>query len=598
MKHFKTPLIVAAIAASFSGVAAAQNFTIVPIETPASVQHAYGVALNDQGLAALHMRLPYAAEIDFDHISSFMLSDLGLPEDFDPETDELTYRQYISLVMRLEDRVNSVLNTQRLAFNFAGDYDGQTVRLPALLNPQGDGASSNDNSADHQFLGLNQNNVRVGIASAPYTRFDHTYQPPTPEEGETPDPVTISYAKRDFTSRGIWYDGQQLKLVEPLAQDILGGESAIFDINEHHVAVGFQSVALTPRSAEIWEKDCEKLADDPSSTITPYTCMWNIWHAEQRANVTNLPSYMGTPVASNGSIYDVEATVWQLDVQGNVISETRYAPLMERLEDDPQHFSTYAFAVNNNGIAVGQSWTYHDSGEEDEELTPASRVRLPVVFIDGETRAMTTHPDYLWGSAADINDDNIAVGYVLRMVQGQRRAIPFQYDVDTETFSELPAFFKGSSTYPKAVNNQGIVVGTAEIDYSLDTIRRQAGFYLDLNNLEQGLINLNDVVGCETTHFIVSADAINEQNQILVTSVIEQRTEDSDGLIVGEQVAQTLLLNPFNGDFEGCDDNEGGSGGGGSVAPIERQGASMHWPTLLGMFLLGGLITIRRKFRL
>lgn len=594
MKNFKTPVLAAAVMAALNGVAIAQNFTVEPIPTPESVQHMYGVALNDQGLATLHMRLPYNAEIDFDHISQFMLAEIGLTEDFDPETDELTYGQYIALVMRLEDRVNSVLNTQRIAFNFAGDYDGQTVSMPALLNPQGNGASSNENSADHQFLGLNQNNIRVGIASAPYTRFDHTYIPATSDD-EEPEPATISFAKRDFTSRGIWYDGTQLKMVEPLEQQILGGESAIFDISDNNIAVGFQSVGLTPRSAEIWEKDCKDLGDNPKSTITPYTCMWNIWHSEQRANVSNLPAYMGQPIASNGSIYDVEATVWQLDAQGNVISETRYAPLMERIEDDPQHFSTYAFAVNNNGIAVGQSWTYHISENEDEEITANARIRMPVVFIDGETRAMTTAPEYLWGTANDINDDNIAVGYVLQNIQGQRRAIPFSYDVDSDVFTVLPVFFKGSSTYPKAINNQGIVVGTAETDYSLDTIRRQAGFYLDLNNPEQGLINLNDVIGCETTHFIVSADAINEQNQILVTSVVEKRTTDSDGLIIGEQVAETLLLNPFNGDFEGCDDDDGGPSGGGNDDKVVRQGAAMHWPALIGMFLIGGLITIRRK---
>src|SRR5690554_1553437 len=197
MKNFKTPVLAAAVMAALNGVAIAQNFTVEPIPTPESVQHMYGVALNDQGLATLHMRLPYNAEIDFDHISQFMLAEIGLTEDFDPETDELTYRQYIALVMRLEDRVNSVLNTQRIAFNFAGDYDGQTVSMPALLNPQGNGASSNENSADHQFLGLNQNNIRVGIASAPYTRFDHTYIPATSGD-EEPEPVTISFAKRDL----------------------------------------------------------------------------------------------------------------------------------------------------------------------------------------------------------------------------------------------------------------------------------------------------------------------------------------------------------------------------------------------------------------
>lgn len=581
MKQFKTRLLVATVAASLSGAAAAQNYTVQPIVTPESVQNTYGVALNDQGLAALHMRMPLAAEINFDLIDDTVLAQVGISTDFDPATDELTYQQYIALVQRLEDRVNGSLTTLRLAVNFAGDYDGQTVALPALLNSAGNGASSQLNSADHQFLGLNQNNIRVGIASAPYTRFEHTFQPEAQEGGDTPEPVTINYATREFTSRAMWYDGTNYQLLSPAEQTILGGESGLFDINENNVAVGFQSVAITPQ-AQTRIDTCSDTTSEPSSSTTLYTCVWGAWHTYQGGTASNLSSFNGTQLATNGSIYDVHATVWQLDAQGAVISETTYAPLMERLEDDEFHWSTYAYAVNNNGIAVGQSWTYYGA-----EPVVGGRIKMPAIFVNGETRAVTTSEDYLWGAATDINDDDIAIGYVLQNIQGTRRAVPFSYSVTDDTFTTLPTLFVGSATYPNAINNQGIIVGSAEIDTQIDSARRRIGYYFDLNNPDQGLIDLNEAIGCDSDYFIVSAESVNEQNQILVTATKERQYTDENGDVRSEQVAESLILNPESGEFTGCTSEED---------RIVRQGAVTTPWGLACMLLIGGLITLRRKF--
>ncbi|SFR40338.1 Protein of unknown function [Pseudidiomarina maritima] len=581
MKQFKTQILVATIAASLSGMAAAQNYTVQRITTPDTVQNAYGVAINDQGLTALHMRMPLAAELDFNLISDSLLAESGISTEFDPTTDELTYRQYLALVQRLDDRFNGALTSLRLAVNFAGDYDGQSVSMPALLNTAGDGASSQLNSADHQFLGLNQNNIRVGIASAPYTRFDHTYQPEAQEGQETPDPVTINYARRDFTSRALWYDGTNHQLLEPTEQTLLGGESGLFDINENNVAVGFQSVALTPQ-AQTRIASCLEFESDPSSAATPYTCAWGAWHTYQNGTASNLSSFNGAQLSTNSTIYDVHATVWQLDAQGGVVSQTTYAPLMERLEDDEFVWSTYAYAVNNNGIAVGQSWTYFGA-----EPVVGGRIKMPAIFVDGETRPVTTNEDYLWGAATDINDDDIAIGYVLQNIQGTRRAVPFTYSVQDDTFTTLPTLFNGSATYPNAINNQGIIVGSAEVDTQIDSTRRRAGYYFDLNNPEQGLINLNEAIGCDSDYFIVSGDSINEQNQILVTATTEREYTDENGDVRREQVAETLILNPESGEFTGCTTEED---------KIVRQGAAVSPWGIFSMLLIGGLITLRRKF--
>lgn len=583
MKLFKKRLLAASVAAVACSSAIAQsNYDFQAITTPETVRSTFGVAINDLGLVTFLARTPREAEIDFNYLNPSALTAAGIPTDFDPETDTLTRAQYYQLVSRLVDRSNVDITSLRIATDFAGEYDGQTVRLLALLNEAGNGASSQVNSADQQILGLNQNNIRVGVASAPYVRAEHTYQPNPTDDDANPDPVTVDYARRDFTSRGFWYDGNNYTLIEPEEQRILGGESALVAINENNMAAGFMSVDFTP-DGQNRAQTCAEYESKTDSELNPYMCFWRMWHTQQQAPVDNISSFGGA-IMKNGTLYDIRATVWQLDSQGQVIDYTKYEPLMERLEDDKDIFSTYAYAINNNDIAVGQSWTYW--GEEPQLNT---RVKMPAVFANGETIAVTTDEDYIWGSAVDINDDNIAIGFVLKSFAGYRRAVPFAFDVDSKTFEELPTFFVGSSTFPNAMNNQGWIVGSAEIDASLNTTRRRVGYLYNLHEPEQGMINLNDAIGCSTDYFIVSADGINEQNQIVATAVSENEFIDDNGNPQKEQVTVTLQLNPTTGEIgdESCTtDNE----------KVERQGAMTSPLTLFAMLLIGGLITLRRKF--
>lgn len=585
MKLFKKRLLAASITAVACSSAIAQsNYDYQVITTPESVLSTFGGDINDLGLVTFLARTPTGAELNFDYLNPSALTAAGIPVDFDPETDTLTRSQYLRLVTRLADRENVDITSLRIATEFAGEYDGQNVNLLALLNQAGNGASSQLNSADQQILGINQNNIRVGVATAPYQRAEHTYQPEPTEDNPEPEAVTVNYAEREFTSRGFWYDGTNYTLIEPEEQHILGGESALLDINENNMAAGFMSVALTPDGQERAEV-CAEYETATDSELNPYTCYWQMWHLQQSAPVDNLSSFGGA-IIKNGTLYDINATIWQLDDQGQVINYTKYAPLMERLEDDEDIFSTYAYAINNNDIAVGQSWTYW--GEEPQIST---RIKMPAVFVDGETIAVTTSEDYIWGSAVDINDDNQVIGFVLKSFTGYRRSVPFVYDVDTETFEELPTFFVGSSTFPNAINNQGWVVGSAEIDSSLNTIRRRVGYVYNMNDPEQGLINLNDAAGCPTDYFIVSGDGINEQNQIVATAISQNEVVDENGNTQNEQVTVTLQLNPTTGEIgeQNCSNEE---------QQIERQGAATSPFSLFAMLLIGGLITLRRKISL
>ena len=581
MKQFKTRILVASIATLVSAGVAADTYDYQIIETPESVRDAFAVDINDQGLALMQTRVPFNAELNFDLISARQLADAQISTEFDPETDTLTRLQYFNLINLLGDRVNNDSTSLRLATNFGAEFNGQQVTIPALLNSAGNAASSQLNSSDSEFHGLNQNNIRVGIVTAPYVREDYTYQPEPDSEGNEFDPITTSFAQRDFTSRALWFDGSGYKLIAPPETQILGGESALFDINEQNLAVGFASVSVTPRSATRIE-ECLELEGEASAPETPYNCVWRAWHAAQQAPAANMGSFAGV-LYTNGSIYNVQATTWQLDANGEVLGATHYPPLMERMEEDEDELSTYAYAVNNNGVAVGQSWTYW--GDEPEAI---GRIKMPAIFIDGETRPVTTDVDYVWGAATDINDDDLAIGFVMQTYQGVRRADPFVFDVAANEFEVLPTFFVGSSTYPNSINNQGFVVGNAEIDPSLNNTRKQAGFIYNLNDPELGLIDLNDAIGCSADVYIVSAEAINENNQVLATAIVDQQYTDENGETQTEQLAKTLILNPISGgEISNCSDTQD---------KVERQGGSMSPWSLLAMLLIGGLITVRRKF--
>ncbi|MDX1705010.1 DUF3466 family protein [Pseudidiomarina sp.] len=572
MNKLTLAAVSAAASASFIAAVQADTYNFQELPTPAEVRHLFPLDINEMGLAAVLGRLPENREVDVTRVVNATRSKAGIPLEIDPETFELSYEQYSSLLSLLEDRVNPYLENPRVAFNFAGTYNGQDVTFYDPFNDTDETTPEMADTADHHFYGLNDNNILVGFGTAPYKPLE--YQA-TNADGEATS--TITYAERDFTSRAIWHNGTSFKSYAPPEQAHLGGESVMFDINANHVAVGFASVAVAPDSVASIEK-CETDVAEPPSTEPLYVCIWELWHAKQRSSATNISG-----ITANRSIYDMRAMRWQLDANGDVISATPLGTLMDRGAEDNGDFSSYAYAVNNNDIAVGQSWTYF----RGDDTNVNNRIKMPAVFVGDTVIPVTEEELYIWGSANAINNNNLVTGYLIRTVQGIRRNVGFTYDVDTGTFTELPSFFVGSSMVPNDVNDAGIIVGTAEIEPSLATARRRVGFMYDISNPDAGVINLNDAIQCDTGYFIVSAEGINEQGDIVATALVESNYTDSEGQTKTEQVVKTLLMNPTSGELNDCDVTE---------QKTERQGASTSLLSVFSMLLIGGLITIRRRF--
>jgi hypothetical protein len=212
---------------------------------------------------------------------------------------------------------------------------------------------------------------------------------------------------------------------------------------------------------------------------------------------------------------------------------------------------------------------------------------MPAIFVDGEAVPVTEDEKYFWGSAKDINDNNQAAGYLVENLSGTLRNTAFIYDVDLDELTMVPGFFTGSSTIIHSINNNGMAVGTGEIEATLSNVRQRVGFAYDSTDEAAEFINLNDAISCDSPYDIVEANSINDNGVILATALKQQEYQDESGETQTREVAVTIKLDPVDGELNNCRQEEN---------QIEREGASTGLFSLLTLGSLGLLITaIRRR---
>ncbi|MDV6315118.1 DUF3466 family protein [Idiomarina sp. HP20-50] len=574
-KSFTLKTLTAAIVSTMSFAAVADTYQVEPIETLSNYRSSVPQGINASGQIVGVARFPENIEIDFNYVPDQLLSQIG----YDPEgTEPLTDEQYQVIVDNLSNLSNNSLQYQRIGLDQAVIYNGTSNPVDAAPVSESEFASS----VDSYFYSINNANTAVGVTTGPFEITQHTY---TNSEDEQ---VTDEYFKADFLSRGVWFNNGVSALVTPQATDYLGGESAVFDINDNGLAVGYESVALSPAATTQIQENCED-PENASAAQPLYVCVWSLWRNLQTADASNIAattSYSGpynynrarSGYNAGRSIYDIRGQLWQFDASGEVISQTELPTLVERQSDDERDFSSYGYAVNNNRVAVGQSWTYHPS---------RGAIRMPAIFLNGEALPVTENPEYLWGAATDINNNGIAVGYLTQRPAGTLRSYGFYYDVEARELTELSSFFNGSSTVIRSINDNGEMVGTAEVDPTLSQVRARAGFYYNMNAETPQFIDLNNTISCDSPYNIVDANDITDNGEIIATALKSQEYTDSDGEIQTREILVTVKLDPVSGELNNCTNNE---------EPIERQGAAIGLWSILGFSTLGLLITgIRRR---
>jgi uncharacterized membrane protein len=410
-------------------------------------------------------------------------------------------------------------------------------------------------------------NYFVGAGSTPFFKVDYT-----DEDGDE-----FTYIVNDtLTQAFVEANGVTTALPPTMPSDTgINGFSEAFAINESLQVAGWGSVSLT----EDYQTDIDECLDDETRGDTPVElCIYNL-----------------TRSITAGSYR--RAVTWQLDAQGNVLSSTQYGMVFEPEEDeDSIGYTSTARGINNNGIAVGSSHT----GERVIYTLPGGRAAyyaniVAATFANGETTELLPREENLSSSAIDINDDSWVVGTVLRENNGVARNQMFIYNIDSGEAEYPQGFFQTAAVTPRAINNNGIIVGEGEYESDVQTNRQLRAFMYDINVGE--FVDLNTLLSCEQReqYTLVSAMDINDNDEIIANARYistqryitgEEVLTDAGDTVETDRVVAVKLTPNSTGSIEQCESVE--------EEPYERQGASASW---YGIALLSLLAVFRRRVK-
>jgi hypothetical protein len=423
--------------------------------------------------------------------------------------------------------------------------------------------------------GITNGGISYGTATAPFL----------PSEAYTDsDGVEHIFWLRDYSIRGFFsYDqGAQVHQVVPFETQYSGGSSAVMDVNEAGIAVGFSSYKLAQGFVDVVEDETGGCAD---STIVPDSMPLEACIAE---------------LALRTDPYHSMALKATLNPDGTPTVEA-LGLLVTPHPDDERTYSSYALAVNSTGVAVGYADGFLDETVTEPDVDERRLYHYAVVYKDGNVIDLSgEHTNKGSSRAYDINDAGIAVGHITKALGG--KAVQKFFYVDTTapeeeiTMINPDDFFTGSDSTVRAINNSGLMVGEGEIEThneSAQNPRRTAAFVYDMNN--DLLTNLNKTIPCSLrlTYDILEARGINDAGMISATAIVKVDRRDAKGEIMldesgsplKEDIVRSISLEPMPENGEVCTAEEENK--------VIRKGASINFTGVLTIMALFG---IRRKF--
>lgn len=474
------------------------------------------------------------------------------------------------VIQFLKTRVGNTLY-QQVGDIYAMTNFNSDTELLNVFDEKFVGSDDYTRSTQDYISGVTNEGWVYGNASAPFLPFEFTES----------DGDEITYWARDFTTRGFFSsDGGAtiIEVIPPSETDLpeeqrFGGESAILDVSDSHIAVGYASTSID-------QTGIDAITDDSGGCADPDV-------------IKDLPYSICVQRAIAGA-YNLEAIKWTIDEQGILSSET-LGQLVTPHEDDTREYTNLAQAVNSHGVAVGFAHGWWDENETNPSVNE-SRSLYAVVFKDGEVKDFTDdHSKYFDSRAYDINDEGIAVGHASTYVNGNLRTKFYHVDTNAEKMEMiLPAdFFTGSSSTARAINEAGKIVGEGEVETHNDSgsssPRRTHGFVYDITS--KVFTDLNDFLTCDSAYTIIEARDINDADEISATALIRVPRRDAKGALMldsqgeplFEDVVRAVTLKPTNGEIEDCSEVE---------EKVERQGAGIGFSGLCLLMLVG----LRRRF--
>ncbi|GMM84547.1 DUF3466 family protein [Pseudoalteromonas sp. MTN2-4] len=427
-----------------------------------------------------------------------------------------------------------------------------------IFDTQSSNADSLTRSVTNFPTAITNDGVIAAWGSAPYRTEVFT------KEGEDDKTFYV----RDWSSRGLVISPSGKRVTLEPELDTYGGYSSVADIvlldSGNYIAVGNSSVSIPENSQESYNEQCDGVDE------LVQVCSWNL----QRS-----------------SFYNTEAYQWELDNNFNVISTKKLGLGLVRKEDEKGTFSSFALATNKNGVSVGYS---NVRNTDDDRLYSYEQAGY---FKDGQFIRIHDHEDYIQGGKAiDINNNNIVIGNYYE--QGRsfgggvivRKKVGFYYDINADTYKEIPAFFNGSKATLRDINDQGQIIGQGEIEKNTSVPKYEAFLY-EIGS--DTVTNINDFLPCKAEdgstfpYTIAEATKITESGHIYAnaTKTVERRDslgqvmKDSEGNIEKEAVSVPVLLTPIaGGTIEECTASE--------AEQYERQSASFGFISLFALPLL------------
>ena len=165
-------------------------------------------------------------------------------------------------------------------------------------------------------------------------------------------------------------------------EDTYGGESAVLDISNNGIAVGYASTSIVQEILDIIEDESGGCRDPDVLDDLPFEAC-----VQLRAN----------------GMYNTEAFKWNVDENGTVSTEALGFLVVPNDEDPRQHVSV-AQAVNSSGVVVGYATGWVDENETNPSKFEPTQL-YAVVFKDGEVKDFTEdHSEFFDSRAYDIND--------------------------------------------------------------------------------------------------------------------------------------------------------------------------------------------------
>ncbi len=482
-----------------------------------------------------------------------------------------------------------------------------------------DGTDTFTRSTTDIISGITDNGISYGTATAPYLPLAHT---------DSHNIESISWM-REFAQRGFFSfnHGVEVFPLIPLETDYSGGISAVVDVHESGIAVGFSSYKISDVYIDYIENGAIETIDDkevdrlrkisgisdfvqfdlnnPSDGIDdeldedyiirgcsdPYI----LKHMLYNVCVHHVEQALGS------SPYHIMAVKSALSANGEVVTESLGLLAPEPHPDDVRPYSSYALAVNSQGVAVGYADGFNDETKATPDVDEKRYFHYAVVFKDGEVVDLSGEHTNLKGSsrAYDINDAGIAVGHITKLISGKSVEKFFYVDTnvskDEVNMINPDDYFNGSDSTARAINNSGLIVGEGEVETHNESDtnpRRTAAFVYNIN--DDIFANINELIPCDMrlTYDIIEARGVNDAGMISATAIVKADRRDAKGEIMlddngtplKEDVVRAISLNPIPDDGEVCTAEEEGK--------VERKGAGIGFGSA---WLLVAILGLRRR---